>query len=98
MASTRKAHLPGPGVAFAFRPLAQEDLEAVRAVAQDDHHRGGGFRLQFRFGELEGQQELPQPFEGGFGHPESAYALPGYNGIRLAVEKVDIRSPTSTGT
>src|SRR2546426_487408 len=55
----RKAHLPGPRVALAFRPLAQEDFETVRAVAQDDHHRGGGFRLEFRFGELEGQQELP---------------------------------------
>src|SRR2546422_3156507 len=82
MPSSRKAHLPGPRVAFAFRPLAKEHLEAVWAVVQDDHHRGGGFRLQFRFGELEGQQELPQAFEGGFGHPEATYALPEYNGIQ----------------
>src|SRR3989449_1789263 len=91
MPSSRKAHLPGPRVAFAFRPLAQEDLEAVWAVVQDDHHRGGGFRLQFRFGELEGQQELPQAFEGGFGHPEAAYDLPEYNGIHPRNNRPGVR-------
>src|SRR5213594_1734784 len=92
MPSARKAHLPGPRVPLAFRPLTQEDLKAVRAVAQDDHHGGGGFRLQFGFGEFHREQELPEPIEGGFGHPETVYALSEYNGIHPRNIRLGLRA------
>src|SRR5712691_2715351 len=98
MAAPGKADLTGPRVAFAFRPLPEKDLEASRTVAKDDHHRGGRFRLQLRFGELEGQQELPQAFEGGFGHPDAVYAVPRYNGIHPPTDNIDICVLISTHT
>src|SRR2546422_7978771 len=81
MASARKADLPGPRIAFAFRPLAQQHLETAGTAAKDDHHGRGRFRLQLRFRELQGEQELPEAFEGSFGHPDAPMASPNIMGF-----------------
>src|SRR6266704_3260095 len=89
MASAREADLPGPRIAFAFRPLAQEDVETSWTILKDGHHGRGRLRLQLRLRELEGEQELPQAFEGSFRHPSAAYALPEYNELRSRTRNVN---------
>ena len=71
-----EANLPGPRIALAFPPLAEEDLEAALSATQDDHHGGRGLRLQLRLRQLEREQELPQPLDGGFSQRNVRMSLP----------------------